>query len=85
MGGRRPEGCIRGTGNTRMEETSWGDKNGGAFEGGQDPEGAVEPYVAGRTTRTCEVTCKAIRPGPSHGCATGACSPPLSYTAISNR
>jgi hypothetical protein len=46
MEGRRQEGCITGLRNTKIEETSWGQRRMEApFEGGHGPEGAVAPYV----------------------------------------
>ena len=44
MEGRRPEGYVTDTGNTKLEETSRRQRRMEAsFEGGQDPEGAVSP------------------------------------------
>jgi hypothetical protein len=43
-----PGKCITGPRNTRMEETSWGERRMEVtFEGGQGPEGAVVPYMDG--------------------------------------
>jgi len=43
MEGRRPKGCITDSRNTRLEETTWGQKMKAPFMGGQRPEGAVAP------------------------------------------
>ena len=46
MGGSCPESGIKDPTNTKMEETSWGQRRiEAAFEGAQGPEGAVAPYM----------------------------------------
>jgi hypothetical protein len=46
MGGCSPERCITGPRNTKMEETSWGERGMEApFEGGQGPAGAAATYM----------------------------------------
>jgi len=48
MGGRRQEGHIIGTRNTRMVETYRRQRRTETpFEGGQGTEGAVAPHMAG--------------------------------------
>ena len=50
MDGCRSEGCTTDARNTKMEEKSWKYGRMEAFlTGGQDPEGAVAPYMDGLT------------------------------------